>query len=729
MSKGNKQPRVKSSKKRTFAWSRVVIIVIVLCFMILGATVMFAYEYIFKNFPSPDNLSTVAVPQTTKIFDRNGQLLYNIYVDQNRTLVPLRDIPVLVQEATISIEDKDFYKHKGVDPIGGIARALKQDLSGGSLQGGSTITQQLVKTLLLSPERTVTRKIKEIILAYLVELKFSKDQILEMYLNNVPYGGTAWGIEAASERYFGKTSKDLDLAQASFLAGLPAAPTYYSPYGSHPEMAKARQKLVLNRMVEDTRITKDQADTAAAEELIFKPDVNNIKAPHFVAYVKEQLVNKYGEKQVEQGGLRVTTTLDLPLQEYAQDTVASEVAKLAPLSVSNGASLVTRPATGEILAMVGSKDYFDQSSGNFNVTTGLRQPGSAIKPINYAIGLENKIVTPASLFIDTAICFPTPQGQYCPHNYDGQFHGPVQLRFALANSYNIPAVKMLKMNTVETMVASASAWGITTFNDPGRFGLALTLGGGEVPMTEMAQAFGVFANTGVHKNLVSILKVTDSLGHVLEEYKDANLGKETPSALLIPGNRVISPETAFLISHILLDPGARAGAFGAGSQLVVRNHPGVSVKTGTTDDKRDNWTIGFTPEVVVATWVGNNDNSPMNQYLASGVTGAAPIWNKIMSHFLEDKKESWPRQPEGIVGVQVCALDGGLPTPDNPCPTRFEYFIKGTQPKGPGVAKQAVFIDKGTGKLAAPNQTDNVEPQEKLIVRDPFTQYCLDCAQ
>lgn len=699
---------------------------LVFCAFILilgGAT----YFFIFKDFPSPERLASTELAQTTKIFDRYGTLLYDIYVDKNRTLVPLSSIPKSVQEATISIEDKDFYTHRGINPIGGMLRAFREIILRQKLQGGSTITQQLVKTALLTPERTLQRKIKEIILAFLVELRYPKDKILEMYLNYVPYGGTAWGIEAASERYFGKSVSQLSLAEGALLAGLPQAPTLYSPYGSHPELAKNRQRAVLRRMVEDGYITQAVSDSAEAEDLTFRPLNENIKAPHFVMYVKERLVEKYGDKLVEQGGLRVTTTLDLPLQEFAQSIVASEVAKLEKSRVTNGGALITKAPTGEILAMVGSKDYFASDSGSFNVVTAERQPGSSIKPINYAIGLENKIVTPATVLNDQPTCFSAIPTTYCPKNYDGNFHGPVQLRFALGNSYNIPAVKMLKLNSVTTMVASSSAFGITTLTDPSRYGLSLTLGGGEVPMTEMATAFGVFANSGIRKDLTAILKVEDVTGKILEENKDPNLNSDSPSSLLINGPRVVSAETAFLISHILLDQNARSAAFGS-SYLQVTGHPAVSVKTGTTDDLRDNWTIGFTQlDVVVATWVGNNDNTPMNPSLVSGVTGAAPIWNKIMSFYLKDKKETWPKQPEGIVGLQVCPISGLLPQDDNSCGPRYEYFIKGTQPKDKENLKQSVPVDKTNDKLAKTDQTENVEVKEKLIVRDPFGPYCIDC--
>lgn len=691
--------------------------------------VILSYVFILRDLPSPTKLGEYDIPLSTKIYDRNKELLYDIYAEENRTPVKLADIPKYVREATIAIEDKDFYKHQGVNPVGGLLRAAIATLTGRQLQGGSTITQQLVKSALLTPERSIIRKTKEIILAFWVEILYPKDKILEMYLNQVPYGGTAWGIETASEKYFGKNVKDLTLAEAALLAGLPQAPTLYSPFGAHPDLAIRRQAEVLRRMVEDGYITQKEADAAKKQPLNFvaEPD---IRAPHFVMYVKEQLVEKYGERMVERGGLKVYTTLDAELQDYAQATVASEVAKLAGMRVSNAAALITRPATGEILAMVGSRDYFASPSGSYNVTTALRQPGSSIKPINYAIGIEKRIVTPSTMFLDIPTCFASVnQPNYCPKNYDGTYHGPVQLRFALGNSFNIPAVKMLYLNTVQDMVASASAFGLTTLKDPKNYGLSLTLGGGEVRMVDMATAFSVFANGGIRKDLVSILKVVDKNGNVLFEHKDPNLDKDVPSQLLISGDRVVSPETAFLISHILLDNNARSQAFGPNSSLVI---PGkaVSVKTGTTDDLRDNWTIGFTPQYLVATWVGNNDNSPMNRALVSGITGAAPIWNKLMSHVLEGKPDIWPKTPEGIVGAQVCTVTGTLP-PDpgsgDTCDTRYEYFIKGTVPTPGAPMKRQVLIDKATGDLALPTQTDNVEMQEHTVISDKFGSYCLDC--
>ena len=676
---------------------------------------------IFKDLPSPGKLGSGEFPVSTKIFDRNGQLLYEIYADQNRTPIKIENLPEHVTQATIAIEDKNFYKHHGF-AWEGITRAFLNIIFKKNLQGGSTITQQLVKTALLTPERTLKRKIREALLAMFTEVRYSKNQILEMYLNHVPYGGTSYGIEQASQRYFAKPAKDLNLAEAALLAGLPQAPTRYSPFGPNPEASKQRQQQVLDRMLEDDYITSDQYQQALDQSLTYAPQTSNIKAPHFVLYIKQLLVDKYGQHLVEKGGLHVTTSLDLNLQQYAEAVIATESARLERFKVSNAAALVTKPRTGEILAMVGSKDYFNtEIDGNVNLTTSLRQPGSSIKPINYAVGLL-KGYTPATMFLDVPVCFQVPgQPPYCPRNYDNQFHGPAQMRFALGNSYNIPAVKMLAANTVEAMIATASAMGITTFTDPSRYGLSLTLGGGEVKMIDMAVAFGVFANSGLRVELNPILEVNDYLGNSLEKI---DLTTELPI-----GEKVLPPEITFLISHILLDNNARSAAFGANSELLIPNHT-VSVKTGTTDDLRDNWTIGFTPSYLVATWIGNNDNTPMNPYLVSGVTGAAPIWHDIITQILTDQPDEWPTRPENIIGLQVCNLSGNLPTADQACETRYEYFIKGQEPKPETNLKRGIWIDKDTNQPPVPNKTDNLELQEHLILSDPVQQdYCLTCTK
>ena len=693
--------------------------------IVAGLILLYGLVSIFAGLPSPGKLGSDEFPVSTRIMDRNGQLLYEIYIDQNRTPIKLSNLPKYVPEATIAIEDKNFYKHHGF-AWEGITRAILNTIFRQKLQGGSTITQQLVKTALLTPERTIRRKIREALLAFAIEIRYQKGTILEMYLNHVPYGGTAYGIEQAAQTYFGKNAQDLTLAEAALLAGLPQAPTRYSPFGVNPEAAKQRQAQVLKRMLEDKYINQEEYQQALAEPLSYAPQTNNILAPHFSLYIKELLVEKYGEPLVEKGGLRVTTSLDLDLQNFAQDAVATEVAKLNKAKVSNGAALITRPRTGEILAMVGSKDYFDLSiDGNVNVTTRLRQPGSSIKPINYAAGLGNGY-TPATMFLDVPVCFNVAgQSAYCPKNYDGKWHGPVQMRFALGNSFNIPAVKMLAANSVETMMATASAMGITTYTDPSRYGLSLTLGGGEVYMTDMAVAFGVFANSGLKVGLNPILKVETYTGKVLEE---VNFDQDLPA-----GDKALSPEIAYLISHLLLDNNARSQAFGSSSQLIIPGHA-VSVKTGTTDDLRDNWTIGYTPSFLVAAWVGNNNNTPMSSYLVSGVSGAAPIWHKIMVQALKDQPDEWPQKPETVVGLEVCSLTGYQPNPEHPCDAkRFEYFIKGHEPILEPSLKQNITIDKTTGLPPAPKASpnpDDLEVQEHIVLSDPVQKdYCLDCSR
>jgi penicillin-binding protein 1C len=691
--------------------------------------------YIFKDLPSPTKLTDSTYPSSTLIYDRNGSLLYEIYAEKNRVPVKIGDLPEYIKQATIASEDKDFYKHHGFD-LKGILRAAYNTIFHQSLQGGSTITQQLVKNALLSPQRTVKRKIREAILTWTTEVIYSKDQILEMYLNQTPYGGTAWGIEAAAQTYFNKKAKDLSLAEATLLVGLTASPTRFSPFGAHPELAKGRQERVLAAMVESGFITQQQADEARAVELHFAQQKTGIRAPHFSLYIKELLVDEFGQKMVEQGGLKVTTTLDIELQDEAQKIVHDETEKLTKLKISNGAALVTNPKTGEILAMIGSKDYFDtEIDGNVNVTLSLRQPGSSIKPINYALALERKLITPATVINDVPTCFDVVgQKLYCPVNYDGQFHGPVQVRFALGSSFNLPAVKVLTLNGVEEFIKKADEMGISTWQDPSQYGLSLTLGGGEVTMYDMATAFSSFANLGIRQDLWAITKVEDNQGKVLFEHKTEE------------GPRVLPMEVAYLISHILLDNNARSLAFGPSSWLVVKNHPEVSVKTGTTNDLRDNWTIGYTPSFLVATWVGNNDNTPMS-YVASGVTGASPIWNKIISFALarvdkEAKKavQEWPLKPDEVVGTSVCAFSGINPAQEatassspelvQGCPTRFEYFLQGATWSNVKFVKAQVEIDKTTGQLATDKTLpENVEMQEHQIIYDPLnTPFCIDCA-
>ena len=698
--------------------------------VIFAALFIAFFIWLFWGVPFPTKLSSKDYPVSTKILDRSGKLIYEIYTEKRRTPVKLSELPPYIRQATIAIEDKDFYKHYGFS-ASGMARALYNIVFKKKLQGGSTLTQQLVKVVLLTPERTLKRKAQEAALTLVVEALYSKDQILEMYLNQIPYGSTSYGIEAASELYFDKAAKDLSLGETALLAGLPAAPTRYSPFGARPELAKLREEAVLRRMVEDKYISREEAEKTLAEELKFA-DTKAPIAPHFALWVKEQLVEKYGEKKVEQGGLRVTTTLDLDLQEFAQQAVASEVAKLVKQKVGNGAAIVTHPKTGEILAMVGSKDYFAKDEdGKVNVVLAKRQPGSSIKPLNYALALKDGRITAATTLADVPTCFNViGQPIYCPTNYDGGFHGLVQVRFALGNSYNIPAVRVLALNSVSNFVDFAKSIGLSTLSDPSNYGLSLTLGGGEVRPYDMAEAFGVFANQGIKTSLISVLKVEDWKGKILE---NVNTDK-------IEGERILNSDVTFLISHILLDNNARSAAFGESSQLNIRGHPEVSVKTGTTNDRRDNWTVGFTPYAVVVTWVGNNDNTPMSGAV-SGVSGASPIWNKIMRAVLEkaeegfydkdDEGHAWPKQPDSVKGATICADTGSVagPAENLGCPTRFEYFLEGTIPDKILVENKDIQIDKTNGTIASTSTpSENIETQNHPVYVDPLgTMFCLNC--
>lgn len=639
--------------------------------LMIGYSTYQAYELILKDLPLPNELSTKKQLLSTKILDRNGKLLYSIYEDENRTLVPLNDVSLYLRQATVSIEDKYFYKHLGFSPEG-ITRAFFSNLANDSTQGGSTITQQLVKNRLLTTEKTIQRKLRELLLAILVERTYSKDQILEMYLNTVAYGGSTYGIEEAAQRYFAKSAGQLDLAEAALLAGLPAAPSAYSPFSGNPELAYQRQAEVLRRMVEDGYITQLQADEAKAEKLVFNQDSTPIEAPHFVMYVKKLLAEKYGENEVAQGGLEVRTTLDLSLQKETQAVVSNEVAVLNKLHITNGAALVTNPKTGEILAMVGSVNYFDFAhDGQVNVTLRPRQPGSSIKPLIYATAFERGL-SPASLIDDSPVVYQIPGSKpYAPVNYDGVFHGKVTLRQALASSYNIPAVKTLADIGVGNIIDQAEKLGITTWQDRDRFGLSLALGAGEVRMLDMAELYSSFANLGYPVSPNPILEVKDARGKTLYRNDCAlDIGHCFE-------NLELSPTAAYLITDVLSDNKARSSAFGLFSVLNIPNQQ-VAVKTGTTNSMKDNWTIGYTSDRLVATWVGNNDNSSMS-YVASGITGASPIWNKIILLLLDENRPHAFVMPDELVKVKICSTTGTLPC--SACPKiSEEIFVNGTQP-------------------------------------------------
>lgn len=657
------------------------------------------YYFVFEDLPSPKDLVEKKQILTTRILDRNGETLYRIYEDENRTLIPLSDIPQHVIDATIAIEDQNYYDHWGFS-VRGITRALIANSKGESVQGGSTITQQLVKNRLLTNEKTIRRKLREILLSVLVEGLYTKDEILEMYLNQVAYGGSTYGIEEAAQRYFGKSARDLTLAEGTMLAGLPQAPSIYSPFGSYPELAYRRQEEVLRRMVEDDYITADQATQASHEVLAYRANTIDIKAPHFVMYVRQILAEIYGEEIVNQGGLEVTTTLDLALQDQTQNVVTTEINNLQRLRINNGAALVTNPRTGEVLAMVGSKDYFDfQRDGQVNVTLRARQPGSSIKPLTYAMALERGR-TPASIIEDTPVTFNIlGSPPYSPKNYDGRFHGKVTLKQALASSYNIPAVKLLNEVGINNLIDKGEQMGISTWGDRSRFGLSLTLGGGEVLMTDMAQVYGTFANQGYTVDLNPILEVKNAEGKVLYRNTCVLEGRDCRQT------KTLDPRVAYQVSEILSDNNARTPAFGANSVLHIPGQQ-VAVKTGTTNNLKDNWTIGYTSDRVVAVWVGNNDGQPMS-YVASGITGASPIWNDIMEMLLDKNNPHAFARPDGFVKVAVCSVTGTLPC--RGCPAvREEYFLPGTEPKQ--ACSADYFKPKVVSQNSNPAQSTSTQP-------------------
>lgn len=683
-------------------------------FMVLAGVVVLGLV-VSQDLPNPKKLMTYEYPESSQIFDKNGKLLYEMYSDKRRLPVGLSEIPDNLKKATLAIEDSNFYNHSGFD-IKGIIRGLYRTIIEKRLQGGSTLTQQLVKNALLTPERTMSRKIKEAVLTVATELNYSKDQILEMYFNQTPYGGTLWGVQAASKGIFNKNVGELTLAEAALMAGLPGSPSKYSPF-KNPAAAINRRNLVLMRMRELGYISPEQEEEAKKEEPVFYINNGGILSPHFVFYVRQQLIDRYGVKKVNEGGLKVKTTLDPDLQNFAETAIASEMAKLNKYKVTNGAALITEPKSGQILAMVGSKDYFStEIDGEFNVTTALRQPGSSIKPLNYAVAIETGKITAASIIDDGPTCFNVKGLKpYCPTNYGNKYFGIQTVRNSLANSLNIAAVKVLRLNGLETFVASASAMGISTFNNASDFGLSLTLGGGEVKMTDMNVAFGVLANMGTKQPLTPILEVRDRNDSVIEEYK------------YVPGDRVLSRETSFIIQQILSDDGARSMVFGRGSMLNIKGHPEVAVKTGTTNDLRDNWTVGYTSDLVITTWVGNNNNSKMSG-VVSGTTGAAPIWNKIMTYALKDSPVKKPVMPANVVGMYVCNVTGGL-VPDEGCENHYEYFKNEYKPTIKIPLKANVLIDKDTGRIVAEGEDKpNAEWQEHMVVKDVSgVMVCLDC--
>jgi len=627
-----KIPRIKKSDVFT-----------ILIFLFLIGSILFLVIIgsISHSLPSPDKLLERAIAQSTKIYDRTGNnLLYEFFTAERRTIIPLKDIPQNLINATLAIEDRDFYKHQGFN-LKGIARAILMDiLNLEKVQGGSTVTQQFIKNALLTNEKSYVRKIKELILAYQIEKKFSKDEILQMYFNEIPYGSNVYGVEAASKLYFGKSARDLTLDESVLLAALTKAPSYYSPYGSHLQDLTQRKNLILNTMVEldylDEKTTQAAKDIDTLKKII--PRRENIVAPHFIMYVRDLLYKKYGEENVAEGGLKVITTIDLEKQKIAEEEIAKQAEINEKKSNASNAALVAIDAkTGEVLAMVGSKDYFGEPSPdgckpgvncrfdpNVNIATSPRQPGSSFKPIVYSAAFQ-KGYTPDTILFDVETNFgPSGPGKdYIPHDYDAKERGPVTIRQALAGSLNIPAVKTIYLAGVNNVINLAQKFGYTTLTDPSRVGLSLVLGGAEVKLLEHTAAFGVLAREGKKRETTIILKVEDSNGNILEEFKPQDASEQED---------VVPQQVARQVTDILSDNQARTFIFGANSPLILPDRP-VAAKTGTTNDWRDGWTIGYTPSLVCGVWVGNSDNTAM-KFKSDGVIVAAPIWHNFMNRAL-----------------------------------------------------------------------------------------------
>ncbi len=583
--------------------------------------------------PDLSDLETRRVVESTKIYDRTGEvLLYDMGQNLRRTIIPFKEISDYVKKAVVAVEDKGFYSHGGFD-MEAIMRAIWVDIKTLSLsQGGSTITQQVVKNSILTTDKTPTRKLKEIILAIKLDGALTKEQILNIYLNEIPFGGNLYGVEEASQNFFRKKAKDLTLAESAYLAAIINRPTRYSPYGTHRDELENRKNFVLSEMLKQSLINTEEYETALKEVVAFSPreNIGGIRAPHFVFYVIDILRDTYGEDTIQSGGLRVITTLDYDIQKEAE-VVAKKYGEInqEQFNADNNATVVINPKTGDILAMTGSRDYFDEDiGGNFNAAIARRQPGSTFKPLVYSV-LFNKGYTPDTILWDVPTQF-SPNCDwdklesddicYSPVNYDDLFRGPMKIRDALAQSINVPAVKALYLAGIRNSLDLAESFGITSLKDESRFGLSLVLGGGEVSLLELVSAYSVFANDGTRNPHNALIRVYDSRDKILEEH--------TPSP-----RRVLPEDTSRKISSILSDNVARTPAYGPNSILYFADRP-VAVKTGTTNDFKDAWIVGFTPNVVVGAWVGNNENIPMEKRVAGFIV--APMWRELMNAVLPD---------------------------------------------------------------------------------------------
>lgn len=661
------------------------------------------FAWFSKDLPTPSKIASRAATQSTKIYDRTGQILLYETGEQKRTIVKSDQISDYLKEATISVEDANFYKHHGFDTkaitSAVLARVIHtaRDPKGGA----STITQQYVKNALLDSNRTMTRKIKELILSIELEIMYDKDEILTMYLNEIPYGGNTAGAEAAAKMYYGIPAKDLTLAQAATLAAIPQAPTYYSPYGTHTDNLIYRRNYVLQRMVDNKYITQEEADAAKKEDTttlgaVIKPRKDNLIAPHFAMYVIEQAANEFGEEKVQKEGMKIITTLDYDKQKVAEEAVASGVAKINRYGASNAALTSIDTNTGQILAMVGSIDYYNTDiDGNVNVADSARQPGSSFKPFAYATAFKKKEYSPAKIIFDVKTDFG---GGYIPQNYNGTNYGPITMRMALANSLNVPAVKVMSLAGMDNVLRTAEDMGITTLTDKDRYGLSLVLGAGEVKPVEMAGAFGTFATGGVKHDLKCILKVTNAQGKTIYEYKQEE----------DKGREVLDPQVAYEINSILSDNKARSMVFGTNTPLAFSGKT-IAAKTGTTSNFKDAWTVGYSTDIATAVWVGNNDSSEMSRG-ADGSVVAAPIFHTFMDKVVTEDKPF--NRPKEIQDVTVDKFSTKLPTEFSP-ETVTDIFASWQIPTDRDDIHVKVKLCKANGLLAPDGMPDSLT-EERL---------------
>ncbi len=682
------------SPRRPLAWTLVAALLLLGALGVVLVAVgvdlgIMLYRALASDLPSVAALPERPVFKTTQLFDRHGTLLYEIFDQEagKRTVVPLSEIPPHLIAATIATEDAGFFSNPGIEPRGILRAAWANLLAGRPVAGGSTISQQLVKNVLLPPEEryelSLSRKLREALLAFQLSRTYSKEQILEMYLNEIYYGNLAYGVEAAARTYFAKPVHELTLAEAAMLAGLPQAPAVYDPF-KNPQAAKARQSEVLDLMVKHGLLDPETAAAAKAEPLRYATPGTEIRAPHFVMYVRDLLAERYGQRALFQAGFRVYTTLDLGLQQLAEEVVSRQLETLARQDARNAGLVALDPRTGEILAMVGSPDFYDPTiDGQVNATLAERQPGSAIKPLVYLAAFQRGF-GPATVVLDQRTRFPDGPGRfYTPDNFDRRFRGPVTLRQALGNSLNIPAVKVLQFAGLRETVRLARTLGLTSLAEDRPYGLSFTLGGVEVKLLELAGAYAALANGGRVVPVDPILRIEDSTGQVVYERPPA------------PAEPQIDPRLAFLITDILADNDARRETFGANSPLRL-SRP-AAVKTGSTDDYRDSWTIGYTPSLLAGVWVGNSDGRPMRAVLGS--SGAGQIWHEFMERALAGQPAEPFIPPEGLIRGTVCADTGYLPGPG--CQrTVTDWFLAERPPRAANAPRARVAINTRSNKLA-----------------------------